>query len=259
MKSANTPATIAEMLLDATGTRFAIKPPRVLIPGLNVEDAYLIQQLQERARMAQGKKIAGRKIGLTSQAMQEQLGVASPDFGFFTEDLVFHDGDSIPANRFIDPRVEPELGFILDRELGSEEDLDSVAGAIRSCHTAIEIIDSRVQNWDITLVDTIADNASCGAVVLGPAIEVTADKLPEVSAAMTVNGEHAAAGAGSDVLGHPLQPLVWLAKTLAARGVPLRAGELILTGSFCAATPMGIGDEVTVDYGEHGRLSATFH
>lgn len=259
MKSANTPATIAEMLLDAAGTRFAIKPPRVLIPGLDVEDAYRIQLLQERARMAQGKTIAGRKIGLTSQAMQEQLGVDSPDFGFFTEDLVFHDGDAIPANRFIAPRVEPELGFILDRDLGPAEDLESVAGAIRSCHLAIEIIDSRVQNWDITLVDTIADNASCGAVVLGAALTVDVDKLPAVSATMAVNGEPASSGTGSDVLGHPLQPLLWLAGTLAERGAPLREGELILTGSFCAAAPISAGDEVTVDYGEYGRLSATFH
>lgn len=259
MKSANTPATIAEMLLDATGTRFAINPPRTLLPGMDVNDAYEIQLLQERAQRVQGKTIAGRKIGLTSRAMQQQLGVDSPDFGFVTSDSVFDDGADIPRDRFIAPQVEPELAFVLSRDVGGGEDIETVSAAIRSTHTSLEIIDSRVKNWDITLVDTIADNASGAAVVLGPAIEVAPAELPDVTAALSRNGESVARGVGADVLGHPLAPLVWLADELAGRGASLRAGEIILTGSFCAAVPVHAGDEVTVDYGEYGRLSATFH
>lgn len=256
--SANTPGTVAEMLLDATGTRFAMKPPRTLIPGLDLDAAYHIQLLQERALLAQGKEIAGRKIGLTSVAMQQQLGVDSPDFGFFTRDSIFPDGAEIPATRFIAPRAEPELAVVLDRDLTAGEDLDSVAAAVRSTHVAVEIIDSRVKNWDITLVDTVADNASGAAVILGPAISATAGDLPSIAARLSLNGVEAARGTGADVMGHPLAPVVWLAAELAERGAALVAGEIILTGSFCAAAPVVAGDQLTVDYGEYGSLSATF-
>lgn len=258
MSFRNSPETVAEMLLDATGTGFPIAPPRHLIPGLDLDGAYHIQLLQERARQVEGREIAGRKVGLTSQAMQQQLGVASPDFGFFTRDLVFDSGTEIPVGRFIAPRVEPELAFILDRDLGAGEDLDSVAGAIRSTHLSIEVIDSRVKEWDITLVDTVADNASGAAVILGPTTDVAVSELPAMRATMFRNGEKAAEGTGADVLGHPLAPLVWLADTLAQRDVVLRAGEIVLTGSFCSAVPVAAGDEISVDYGEYGRLSAIF-
>lgn len=256
--TANTPGTIAEMLLDAAGTRFAINPPRMLIPGLNLDDAYRIQLLQQRALLAQGKEIVGRKIGLTSAAMQQQLGVDNPDFGFFTRDTIFEDGAEIPAAKFIAPRVEPEVAVVLDRDLGAGEDLVSVAAAVRSIHVAVEIIDSRVKNWDITLVDTVADNASGAGVILGPEITAQAEDLPTITAVMSLNGAEVARGMGVDVMGHPLAPVVWLATELAERGAPLTAGEIILTGSFCAASPVVAGDQLNVDYGEYGGLSVTF-
>lgn len=251
--------TIADGLLDAYETGRPVEPPRDTLPGLDLADAYRIQQLQEQAFEAAGRRIVGRKIGLTSLAMQQQLGVHSPDFGFFTDDLVFHDGDEIDVSRFIAPRVEPELAFVLNSDLAADASYGDVVKAIGAVHLAVEIIDSRVRDWDIRLVDTVADNASCGAVILSEqAIEVTPGELPQVTATMSIGGAVAGTGTGADVMGDPIAPLHWLVGVLGEQGVTLSAGDIILTGSFCAAAPVIAGQSVHVDYGPHGSLTATF-
>lgn len=251
---------VAEDFLGAYRTGTPIPPPRDTITNLDLDGAYRIQQLQEEAFTAQGRTVVGRKIGLTSLAMQKQLGVDSPDFGFFTDDLVYHDGARIQIDQFISPKVEPELAFILDHDLPADATFDQVTHAIRSTHLAIEIIDSRVTDWNIRLVDTVADNASCGAIIINPEpIDIAVADLPSVTARMLIEGELAGEGSGADVMGHPLAPLHWLAHTLGTQGVPLKAGDIILTGSFCGAAPITAGHTVTIDYPTHGTLTASFH
>lgn len=250
---------VAGDLFAAYRTRTPIAPPRLTIPGLDVAGAYKIQQTQERAFEDAGHRVVGRKIGLTSLAMQRQLGVDSPDFGFFTDRMVFADGDTIEVSQFIDPKIEPELAFRLGSDLPPDADFEAVAAAIDSTFVAAEIIDSRVRDWDIRLVDTVADNASCGAVILGAELKnVPVCDLPGVAACMRIGGEVVGEGTGAAVMDHPLHPLVWLARTLGEQNVTLRAGDLILTGSFCGAAPVAAGDTVTVSYGDLGSLTAHF-
>lgn len=250
---------IANDLAAAYGTKQPINPPRETLPGLDLTGAYRIQQLQEEALVAAGEKIAGRKIGLTSLAMQEQLGVDSPDFGFFTEKQVFKSGDVIDASAFISPKIEPELGFVLSKDLSATATMAEAREAIAEVFLAVEIIDSRVRDWDIKLVDTVADNASCAAVVLGQTAEdIPFDELPNVAADMVIDGVSAGSGTGAAVMGHPVEPLVWLARTLAEQGVGLKAGDIVLTGSFCAAAPVVAGSTASVDFGRFGQLSVSF-
>lgn len=251
---------IAQQLLDAYTSGNAIQPPREQEPALTVEDAYAIQQRQERAFEDQGQRVVGRKIGLTSLAMQEQLGVDSPDFGFFTDKQVYSSTAPIPTSQFLSPKVEPELGFKLGADLAADASFEDVVAAVASTHLAIEIIDSRVRDWDIKLVDTIADNASCGAIIIDDnPVDIPVEALTTVPAAMSIDGLEASAGVGEAVMGHPLKPLQWLAQTLGELGVPLRKSDIILTGSFCAAAPVVAGSTVEVDYGRYGTLTARFN
>lgn len=250
---------VAADLFAAYSTKQPIEPPRTTIHNLDLDGAYAIQQAQERAFIAAGHKIVGRKIGLTSIAMQQQLGVDSPDFGFFSDQRLYHAGDAIDVAQFISPKVEPELAFVLAADISATPTTEEVIAAVGSVHRAVEIIDSRVRDWDIRLVDTVADNASCGAVVIDDAqIDVSADLLPTVSARMFISGRLAGEGIGAAVMGHPLAPLKWLAEVLGAQGVGLNAGDIILTGSFCGAAAVAPGQEVTIDYGTYGSMSLTF-
>lgn len=251
--------TIADQLKGAYATRQPIEPPRLLVDDLDVAGAYRIQQLQEEAFAAEGHRVIGRKIGLTSVAMQQQLGVDSPDFGFFTENMLYEADSDIPVSRFISPKVEPELGFRLGSDLNPDATMAEVEAAIDSVYLAVEIIDSRVRDWDIRLVDTIADNASCGAIILSTEpVDIPVAELPDVRATMIIDDVVAGEGAGSAVMGHPVTPIVWLAHTLAEQGVQLKKGDIILSGSFCAAAPVVQGQSLSVDYGSFGRLNVRF-
>lgn len=251
--------TVAKQLYAAYGSKEAITPPRETVEGLDLAGAYRIQQVQKKAFEADGHTVIGHKIGLTSLAMQQQLGVDSPDFGFFTDRMRFHSADKIVAGAFIAPRVEPELAFTLATDLPADPTMEQVRDAVGSVHLAVEIIDSRVADWDIRLVDTVADNASCGAVVMSEEpVEIDFDDLPEVPATMSINSSEVGSGVGAAVMGHPLVPLQWLARALGEQGVRLKAGEIILTGSFCGAVAFSSGDVLDVDYGRYGTLSITF-
>ena len=249
---------VASQLFAAYSSKDAVTPPRESIDKLDLAGAYRIQRWQQQAFEQQGHQVIGHKIGLTSLAMQKQLGVNSPDFGFFTDQMLLDGSQPIDSSRFIAPKVEPELAFRVNTDLPADASLDEVRSAIDEVYLAVEIIDSRVANWDIKLVDTVADNASCGAIVLGNAIDVDLEKLTDVEAKMALNGTAAGEGKGSDVMGDPLLPLQWLVNTLSQQGSGIKAGSVVLTGSFCGAIAFAPGDKLDVDYGQYGTLSLSF-
>lgn len=250
----------ARELLDATESLEPVAPLRGRLEGLDVDDAYVVQTLQLDQHLADGRVLAGRKVGLTSLAMQAQLGVDSPDFGFFFEDMVHHDGANLPAGAFLAPKVEPEFGFVLKETLrGPGITREQAAAAIGEVYPAIEIIDSRIENWDIKLVDTVADNASCGAIAVGTTpLDAAVEDLKDVECTLRVNGEARESGTGEAVMGDPVAPLVWLANVLGEQGVALEAGQLVLPGSFTKALPVVAGESATADFGSLGSLTINF-
>lgn len=250
----------ANSLLEAYQTGAPIAPLRETYPGMTLDDAYAIQAAQEEAFAAKQGPVTGRKIGLTSVAMQKQLGVDSPDFGFFTAAMSHGDNATVPAASFISPKVEPEFAFRLSKDLqGPGVTVADVREAIESVHPAIEIIDSRIADWNIRLVDTVADNASCGAVVIGETpLDVTPEQLTEVACSLVINGETTGSGTGADVLDDPAAPVAWLANLLGEHGQKLAAGDWILPGSFCGAAPVESGSTATADFGELGSVTVTF-
>ncbi|MER2135007.1 MAG: fumarylacetoacetate hydrolase family protein [Arthrobacter sp.] len=237
-----------------------VEPLRIRLAGMDVDDAYAIQALQLEHHLANGKVLAGRKVGLTSVAMQNQLGVDSPDFGFFLNDMVYFDGAEIPVADFIAPRVEPEFGFLLTKPLrGPGVTRNEAVTAIGEVRAAMEIIDSRIRDWDIALVDTIADNASCGAIVLGSSkLAVDPADLAGIGCALRIDGEVRESGTGSDVMGDPIESLIWLANVLGRRGVGIEAGQVVLPGSFTRALPITGGQSAVADFGSLGAVTVNF-
>jgi 2-keto-4-pentenoate hydratase len=252
--------SLARELLEATTSLVPVAPLRDRFEGMTLADSYNVQTVQLDHHIAAGRVLAGRKVGLTSLAMQRQLGVDSPDFGFFFEDMVHGDGDSVSASAFIQPKVEPEFGFVLKETLqGPGVTSEQAAAAIGAVYPAIEIIDSRITDWDIKLVDTVADNASCGAIVVGSsALDVDPSELKDVTCSLVIDGEVTGSGTGADVMGDPVAPLAWLANVLGEQGVALEAGQLILPGSFTKAEPVTAGSTAVADFGLLGSLTIHF-
>ncbi|EHN13034.1 4-oxalocrotonate decarboxylase [Patulibacter medicamentivorans] len=257
------PATlraIAELLARAEGDRDPIAPPSATHPDLTVEEAYEIQAINARARAEDpAAAIVGHKIGLTSRAMQEMLGVDEPDYGCLYADRVLDGGASIAAADLIAPRIEPEIAFVLAEPLatadGAAVTAQDVLAATAYVVPSIEVIDSRISDWRITLVDTIADNASCARVVLGATRTPPGDvDLAAAAVDLRVNGESLQRGVGSAVLGHPAEAVAWLANALAGHGVTLAAGQVLMPGSLTAAVPFERGDHVVADFGPLGAV-----
>lgn len=253
-------AALGDELLAAYQTKVPVAPLRGRVPGMTLADAYAVQEHQLRRHLVAGRVLAGRKVGLTSLAMQAQLGVDSPDFGFFFEDMVHHEEARIRAGSFIAPKVEPEFGFVLKETLrGPGVTRDEAAAAIGEVYAAIEIIDSRVANWDIKLVDTVADNASCGAIAVGTSpLDVAVEELAGTECTLRINGAAKGAGTGAAVMGDPVAPLAWLANVLGNEGVLLEKGQLVLPGSFTGAQPVIAGESATADFGHLGSLTIHF-
>lgn len=244
----------------ATATAKAISPLRNRLRNFSLTDAYAVQDTQLQAHIAAGRVLAGRKVGLTSLAMQKQLGVDSPDFGYFFADMVHQANTPIAIDSFISPKVEPEFGFVLKQTLtGPGVTREQAAAAIGEVYPAIEIIDSRIADWDISLVDTVADNASCGAIAVGSTpLDVKVEDLATVECALLIDGVEVARGKGSAVMDDPVAPLAWLANVLGEQGVALEAGQLILPGSFTGAMPVVKDSTATADFGELGSLQISF-
>jgi 2-keto-4-pentenoate hydratase len=228
--------------------------------GLTVDDAYAIQQLQVSRRVAGGAAIVGYKVGLTSAAMQQQMGVYEPDFGHLLSDMVHPADAPIDTGSFRQPRAEPEIALVLGRDLaGPGLSVTDVITATAYALPAIEIIDSRITDWKIKLIDTVADNASSGGLVLGQnPVPAGARDLALAGCILRKNGRIVSTGAGAAVLGSPWHAATWLANTLTGRGVVLPAGSIILTGSITASVPVAAGDTVTVTIDGLGSVTAVF-
>ena len=253
-------AAWGDRLLSAYADRRPIEPLVSAIPGLTLADAYRIQLHQVETWVAAGQTIAGFKVGLTSLAMQRQLGVDSPDFGHLTTGMVLDD-QPVSVEAFISPRVEPEISFVLGRDLtGPGLTVLDVLAAVDYAIASIEVIDSRIADWKIGLLDTVADNASSGAVVLG-AQPLRLDRgvdLATLGCVLTRNGDIVRTGAGGAVLNHPLNGVLYLANALGAHGRSLPAGSVVMAGALCAAVPVAPGDRFTATFAELGSVSVRF-
>lgn len=253
-------ARIAATLLDAYHTGQPVDPLTERYQDLTLDDAYQIQILQVERWLADGARIKGHKVGLTSAAMQRQMGVDSPDYGHLLDSMFWLEHEAIPADRFLQPRVEPEVAFVLTQPLkGPGVTVADAISAVSHVLPALELIDSRIKDWKIGLADTIADNASSGGVVLGSKPTMLSEiDLRLAGCNLHKNGELAGTGAGGAVLGSPLSSLVWVANTLGARGVELQAGHVILPGSITASIPVHAGDTVTATFAGLGSVTARF-
>ncbi len=251
---------LAEMLLAAEQSQKPIPPLTESDPGISVEDAYPIQLLVMEMKKSLGQVVVGKKIGLTSLAMQNMLGVKEPDYGHILDGMVVMEAEKIRTTDLIKPRIEGELAFVLKEDLqGPGVTLTEVIRCSEGVIPSLEIIDSRIVDWKIKLPDTVADNASSARIVLGGTItSLHSLDLRTVGMVLEKNGEVVATAAGAAVLGHPAQAVAWLANKLAAYGIALRKGEVILSGSLTAAMPIGAGDFVRADFGPLGDVKIKF-
>lgn len=253
-------AAAADRLASAAATGVPCAPVRDLIGAADLAAAYAVQQRVNDRRLAAGAVVVGRKIGLTSVAVQKQLGVDQPDLGVLFDDMHFENDAEIPMSRLIQPKIEGEVGFVLGADL-VEGPLDAaqVRDAIEYAVAALEICDSRVENWDIRFGDTVADNASSGVYVLGSERR-TLDEVEPVNVTMTmaVDGTEVSSGNGAACLGDPIEAVVWLAQTARDLGQPLRAGQIILSGALGPMAPVESGQTVTVTVSGLGTVTARF-
>jgi 2-oxo-3-hexenedioate decarboxylase/2-keto-4-pentenoate hydratase len=227
-------AAAADRLRAAQADGVPCPPVRDLIGRDDVRAAYAVQQLVTRARLAAGGSVVGRKIGLTAEAVRAQLGVDQPDFGTLFADMRFADGAVVPAGSILQPRVEAEVAFVLGADLAAGDlSPDQVRDAVDHAVAAVEICGSRVENWDISFADTVADNASGAAFVLG-ADRLRLDRFEprDVLMSLLVDGEEVSAGTGAACLGDPLAAVRWLALRAREFGEPLRAGQVVLSGAL---------------------------
>jgi 2-keto-4-pentenoate hydratase len=257
---AETLAEVADLLLAAYDSRIPVEPLTSKFEGLTLADAYEIQLLQIRRREAGGARIKGHKVGLSSPAMQRQMGVSQPDYGHLLDDMFWLENQPVPTGQFLQPRVEPEIAFVLKRQLaGPGVTVADAAAAVDFVLPALELIDSRIRDWRIGIIDTIADNASSGGVVLGSKpTRLTDVDLRLSGCTLHRNGVLVGTGAGGAALGSPLASLTWLANTVGARGVVLEPGHVVLPGSITASVQVGAGDAVTAAFGGLGSVSARF-
>lgn len=234
----------AAALLRAERERRPVAPLTETLRGITVDDAYAVQLAGRALRLADGgRRLVGRKVGLTSRAMQELLGVDQPDFGYLLDDMLIAPGAEVPFARFLAPRVEAEIAFLIARPLEGEGlTVDDVLAATEAVALALELVDSRIADWRIAIEDTIADNASSGAAVVGawrPLAEV--GELAALEVTMRV-GEQVVEGRGDAVLGHPATPVAWLAAALARHGERIEPGEVVIPGSVVPALTLAPGD-----------------
>lgn len=257
------PAAVAR-LAEAQATRVPCAPVRDLIGTDDLDAAYAVQQGLVQGRLDRGATVVGRKIGATSEAVQTQLGVDQPDFGYLLDDMDVspRDGQSEPISMrtLLQPRVEAEVAFVLARDIDDPEiTLETVRDAVEVALPALEIVDSRIADWKIGFTDTVADNASSGLFVVGTDGRSLDELEPrDVTMSLTINGEERSAGTGAACLGDPLEALRWLAVQAQRFGDPLRAGHLILSGALGPFVPFAPGDRVEAIISGFEPLRVTF-
>jgi len=252
---------LGDELYQALITRTVIDPLTNRYPELSVETAYQIQQRMIERRVAAGERIIGKKIGVTSRAVMNMLGVYRPDFGYMLDGMICNEGQEIAMNTLIQPKAEGEIAFILKRDLmGPGVTNAEVLAATECVMPCFEIVDSRIRDWKIKIGDTVADNASCGVFVLGDqAVAPAKIDLSLCGMVLERNGEIIATGAGAAALGSPVNAVAWLANTMGALGIPLKAGEVILSGALAAMFPARAGDNFRVSIGGLGSCSVRFN
>lgn len=253
-------AAAAQELDEAYDTRVPVEPLSARFDDMEITDSYEIQLLQIRSRVARGRSIVGHKVGLTSPAMQRQMGVDQPDYGHLTDDMVFLEQLPVPYGTYLQPRIEPEIAFVLKKPLrGPGVTLAQAVAAVDFVVPALEIIDSRIRDWKIGILDTIADNASSGGIVLGSSPRSLSDlDLRLMGCVLHRNAQVVGTGAGGAVLGSPLTSLVWLANTVGALGVELEAGHVVLPGSITASVAVEPGDTFTATFAGLGSVTTRF-
>jgi 2-oxopent-4-enoate/cis-2-oxohex-4-enoate hydratase len=247
-------------LYKAMVSRTAVRPLTERYPDITIDDAYHISLQMLQRRLASGEKVIGKKIGFTSKAVQNMLGVFQPDFGYLTDKMVF--SDEIPISKMLmQPKAEGEIAFILKKDLSGPGITNAdVLAATESVMPCFEIVDSRIDNWEIKIQDTVADNASCGLFVVNEKAAVDPRSIDLSTCGMVVekNGSTLSLGAGAAALGSPVNCVAWLANTLGKFGIPLKAGEIILSGSLVPLEPIVAGDVMNVRIGGMGNCSVRF-
>ncbi len=234
MRSSALIETLAARLRSAYDTFEPIAPIRDELPPGDVAAAYAVQLANTVHWVGEGRTIVGRKIGLTSPAVQQQLGVDQPDFGALFDDMLAKDGATIPYAAVLQPRAEAEVAIVLARAIEDPDvTVETLAAAVDHVLPAIEVVGSRIAGWDISIVDTIADNASSGIFVLGSTpVDPAAVDLAAAAMTMTLDGEVVSTGSGAACLGHPFNAAAWLARRMVAEGTPLQAGDVVMSGAL---------------------------
>jgi 2-keto-4-pentenoate hydratase len=251
---------LAERLRKAEETGVAIDPIRDQLPAGDLAAAYAIQKVNTQHWLRKGRRLIGRKIGLTSKSVQKQLGVDQPDYGMLYADMVMCDGEEVPLSRVMQPKVEAEVALVLDRDLKKKDiSISELISAVAYAVPAIEIVGSRIANWNIKIQDTIADNASSGLFVLGnDPKKLEGLDLRLCGMVMERRGDQVSLGAGVACLGNPLNAALWLARTMVQIGAPLKAGDVIMSGALGPMTGVAAGDVIEVRISGLGSVRTAF-
>ncbi|OBK88504.1 2-keto-4-pentenoate hydratase [Mycolicibacter sinensis] len=260
MLSAQIRDELAAELAQAERSRVPISPLTAAHPDIDVVDAYEIQLINIRQRIAEGARVVGHKVGLSSEAMQQMMGVDEPDYGHLLNEMQVFEDKPIKAANYLYPRVEVEVAFILAEDLpGADCTEEHVLAATEAFAPAIELIDSRITDWKIKLCDTIADNASSAGFVLGKQRVKPGDiDIKRIDASLTKNGEVVAEGRSDAVLGNPVTAVAWLARKVESFGVRLQAGDIVLPGTATRAIDVHAGDDCVADFSGLGSVRLVF-
>jgi 2-keto-4-pentenoate hydratase len=246
----------AEVLTNASLYRKACNPVRSIIGDTDIEAAYKVQEINIGKRISNGEKVIGKKIGLTSFAVQKQLGVDQPDYGVLFDTMQVLNGAKLSADLLMQPKAEAEIAFVMKDDLTDDITMESLIKSIDYAVASIEIVGSRVENWDIRITDTIADNASASHFVLGDAkVKVDAIDLTGCKMTMTKNGKVSSEGTGAACMDNPLNAALWLAQVMAANGQPLRSGEILLSGALGPMVNITSGDSIDASIQGLGEVS----
>ena len=247
----------ALVLRQAREDRVPVPPISATHGIVTLADAYAVAEINTRHRLGAGRRMVGLKVGLTSKAVQQQLGVDQPDFGVLFDDMEYLHDQQVPMSRLIQPKVEAEVALVVGRDVTTlAPTYSEFLSALDFALPAIEIVDSAIANWKITLADTVADNASSGLYVLGSQpVPVAGLALDALGMTLCKNGNAASLGTGAACLGHPLRAAYWLACTMAQRGQGLRAGQVLLSGALGPMVPVIAGDLVQVHLGALGDVA----
>ncbi|WP_046295453.1 2-keto-4-pentenoate hydratase [Mycolicibacter arupensis] len=260
MLSAQIREELAAELAQAERSRVPISPLTAAQPGIDVVDAYEIQLINIRQRIAEGARVVGHKVGLSSEAMQQMMGVDEPDYGHLLNEMQVFEDKPVKASNYLYPRVEVEVAFILAKDLpGADCTEEDVLAATEAFAPAIELIDSRISDWKIKLCDTIADNASSAGFVLGKQRVKPGDiDIKGIDASLTKNGQVVAEGRSDAVLGNPVTAVAWLARKVESFGVRLKAGDIVLPGTATRAIDVHAGDDCVADFTGLGSVRLVF-